>query len=155
MLGLANPVSIKQSTLEMGKHVIILGAGASRTSGCPLNLELGRILSSPGGFEGYLKAQDAAPQLTQKLIKEFRKEEEWLRPFLNGKFATVDDFSSEFRYRRKPVVQDLKWYTSWAFVLHNPQGNSGSCETGESTASATSDYLALPRVASKPMSYQS
>lgn len=143
MLGLANPVSIKQSTLEMGKHVIILGAGASRTSGYPLNLELGRILSSPGGFEGYLKAQDAAPQLTQKLIKEFRKEEEWLRPFLDGKFATVDDFSSEFRYRRKPVVQDLKWYTSWAFVLHNPQGNSGSCETGESTASATSDYLAL------------
>ena len=124
-----------------GKHVIILGAGASYSSGYPLNPELGRILSSPEGFEQYVRDQDAYPQLKQKLIMELRKEEKWWRSFRDGRFDTVDEFSSQFRDTLKPVVQNLKWYTSWAFVLHNPQGNSGSCKRGDTTGPESSDYL--------------
>jgi hypothetical protein len=126
----------------MAKHVIILGAGASDTSGYPLNKKLGTILSSHEGFEQYARDQDTAPQLKQKLIKDFKEKlEEWLLPFRNGRFDTVDEFSSQFRDSLKPVVQNLKWYTAWAFVLHNPQESSGSCETGNTTGPETSDYL--------------
>ena len=125
----------------MAKHVIILGAGASSTSGYPMNNCLGTILSSHEGFEQYVRDQDADPQLKQKLIMEFTKEEKWWRSFRDGRFDTVDEFSSEFRRKLGVVVQHLKWYTSWVFGLHNPQGNSGSCERRDTTGSESSDYL--------------
>ena len=129
----------------MAKHVIILGAGASFTSGYPMNNSLGTILSSPAGFERYVRDQDAASQLKEKLIMQFKqKEEKGLLPFRNGRFDTVDEFSFHQSHNtRNVVVQELKWYTTLVFVLNNRQENSGSCQRGDTIGSESSDYLAL------------
>jgi len=127
----------------MAKHVIILGAGSSFTSGYPTNNRLGSILSSSERFEQYVQDQDAAPQLKEKLIREFLNEEKWLDPFREGAFGSADEFSFVARGKLKSVVQDLKWYISWIFALHNPEGSypkPGSSDKQDTTGRESSDY---------------
>ena len=109
----------------MAKHVIILGAGASATSGYLQNKELGVILSQRGEFDRYMNDKGTDQLLREQLLEEFSRVDRFLHAFREGHFETVDEFSFQSRNHLKPVVQYLKWLTSWIFVLHDPQQTHG------------------------------
>lgn len=132
----------------MAKHVIILGAGASYSSGYPLAAGLRVLLSGPEALEGYLAAKLQHKRWTKRLKDEFTMRAKTLRLFQKGSFGTVDEFSNLACGSFPEEVQDLKWWLSLVFGVHNPAfsyATPGS-KTGETTTGFEhSDYFAFVR----------
>jgi hypothetical protein len=120
----------------MAKHVIILGAGASTSSGYPLAGKslpdvpsLREILSSDHCFGQYVEKKlgnlDAKGQVKERLLGAFRSflgtREGQL--FQSTSYKTVDEFSSSLRQNQgyHALVNQLKRFTSLVFALHDPR----------------------------------
>lgn len=130
----------------MAKHVIVLGAGASYTSGYPLAAELRVILSSPDAFQKYIASKLNDSGLTQELLEAFKEYEKLINLFREGGFGTIDEFSFLSRDRFKEGVQILKWFISVIFALHNPElryPKPGASTGNETMAFENSDYFPL------------
>lgn len=107
----------------MGKHVIILGAGASYTSGYPLAADLRVILSSTEAFKKYVEGKTSQhnQKFRDKLLQLFAYNEPAIRLFREGGFATVDEFSFLARKRLKTQVANMKRLMTVVLALHNPE----------------------------------
>jgi len=108
----------------MGKHVIFLGAGASRTSGYPLANELRLLLSSEHHFLTWIKKcfpseSDTAATLASEYFKEFQSA---IRLFREGGFASVDEFCRLVSGRGHIVeVMQMRYLTRAVLGALNPE----------------------------------
>ena len=109
------------STETPKKHVIILGAGASATSGYPLANRLRLLMSS----EQVLKAELAkfnGPGLDQVFATVFdERTKQAVELFRHGGFATIDEFSYLARGKFAKEVQSLKRLLRFALALQDPE----------------------------------
>lgn len=106
------------------KHVIILGAGASITSGYPDAKKLRLLLMSERKVRDELEKQikPLNEQIERSVFPMFRGEAEAIAPlFREGGFATVDEFSSLAGSQYPKEVQALKKRLRFALGLHNPE----------------------------------
>jgi hypothetical protein len=90
--------SSSEQTVTKPKHVIILGAGASASSGYPVGNDLRLSMSSTKALEDRIrKALENAGDVDRLgIVKQFHQ---WIKPlekalklFREGNFATVDEF---------------------------------------------------------------
>ena len=128
----------------MGKHVIILGAGASYSSGYPLAADLRVILSSVAALEEYLHSKVPINQATSRAIESFRnwfgKQSKSIQLFREGCFGTIDEFSFLARARYPEEVHQIKQIVGVLLALHNPEERF-KVRNGENTSGfETSDY---------------
>jgi hypothetical protein len=113
----------------MGKHVIFLGAGASRGSGYPLANDLRLLISSPRKWEEALTNYEDKNKLVGRPITNagmtyWNKHADALNLFRNGGFATIDEFcklagGSSFQKE----INDLRCLVRAALGLFNPEDN--------------------------------
>ncbi len=130
----------------MGKHVIILGAGASYTSGYPLAADLRVLLSSFGALDNYLHKYfkpDAANHAGFTFLRHwFGAQPDSLLLFKEGCYGTVDEFSFLAGKQYPKEVHQLKQIVGVLLALHNPEDTFVS--KGKSTSGfETSDYYAF------------
>jgi hypothetical protein len=109
------------------KHVIILGAGASLTSGYPLANKLRLLMTSE---------RKAWEELQKNHKTDISHLNDTFAPmfsgtggqidglFRDGVFATVDEFSYLAGPRFSEEIQSLKRRLRFALALHNPEDNS-------------------------------
>jgi hypothetical protein len=106
------------------RHVIILGAGASASSGYPVANKLRLLMSSEEtlreGLSKRIKLNTAQPQeIVEKVMGG--KMKGTIELFRHGGFATVDEFSYLARGRFPDAVQDLKRLLRFALALDDPE----------------------------------
>lgn len=116
---------IKQRvTDKKSKHVIILGAGASVTSGYPIANDLRLLLTSEQKVREELQKQGKPidKEIDLAISPMFRGTAEKISPlFRDGCFATVDEFSNLAGAEFPKEVQALKRRVRFALALHNPE----------------------------------
>jgi hypothetical protein len=106
------------------KHVIILGAGASASSGYPVANKLRLLMASEAMAKKELASFNEISDEQVKLAVEpmFRGDlAEAIRLFRNGAYATVDEFSKVAGFRFHKEVQSLKRAVAFALALRNPE----------------------------------
>ena len=114
-------------TAKTPKHVIILGAGASASSGYPVGNDLRLWMSSPRSLreriEVVLKKGVDADRLL--ILQHF---DEWIKPvekalqlFREGDFASVDEFCRLAGNRLENEVKQLKKVLRLALSIHDPE----------------------------------
>lgn len=106
------------------KHVIILGAGASVTSGYPDAKKLRLLLMSENKVREELTRRGENlndREFNNFLSPMFAQDGNMTRLFREGGFATVDEFSSLAQSRFAEEIKLLKWRLRWALALHNPE----------------------------------
>lgn len=102
------------------ERVVILGAGASSSSGYPIQNELRVRISSDYLKEEYGKfAGSAAP--FERLSASIEDLSEALRLCRQGGFATVDEFSKLATRQFESHVINVKRAIRLLFALHNPE----------------------------------
>lgn len=112
----------------MAKHVIILGAGASCTSGYPMAAKLRSILVSAKIFESYINkelgALNPSAELKKKLLTAFASYERngAGQLFQEGNYNSVDEFCFVLAKndRLRALIDNLKWHIALAFAIHRP-----------------------------------
>ena len=89
----------------MGKHVIILGAGASYTSGYPLAADLRILLSSKSTFEEYLREKFNRPDVEGASSAMFEHLRKWYSEQSIAKnIASFEVIYSIWEWFRSPQV---------------------------------------------------
>lgn len=131
----------------MAEHVIILGAGASYTSGYPLAIELRSILSSSDAFGVYLQQkfsnntwEDTA---RDALLAWYSKQAASIELFREGCFGTVDEFSYLGKTHYVSEIRQIKQLVGVILALHNPENlfrPSKAARDVRTTGFETSDY---------------
>lgn len=111
---------------EKKRHVIILGAGASVSSGYPVANELRLLMSSEkklraelyrlGGFNNDYVDKIIAQVIGGPMAKA-------VDLFRHGGFATVDEFSYLAYHKHAKEVQALKRLLRFTLALHDPEEN--------------------------------
>ena len=89
-----HPSQTTRTSQKAGKHVIILGAGASVTSGYPLGEGLRQLLASPDRLRQQVRDQlkEKDGDIERSLDYSLKGVEQSIRLFREGAFATVDEF---------------------------------------------------------------
>lgn len=113
--------------MKTGKHVIFLGAGASKGSGYPLANELRLLISSrtewEKALEGYAKKHHVADEhLTAVGLKYWDSHSDALNLFRHGGFATIDEFcklAGAFQFQHE--INGLRGLVRAALGLFNPE----------------------------------
>lgn len=106
------------------KHVIILGAGASVSSGYPVADQLRLLMSSEKRLRERLG--ELAPFKTEyvdRIIERMMGEpaSRAIELFRHGGFATVDEFSNLAGFQMPKETQELKKLMRFCLALHNPE----------------------------------
>jgi len=109
---------------DQPRHVIILGAGASSTSGYPLADTLRLLMSSEKAVQRELEKQGISDtDYAEKVIREMMGGP--IKPtidlFRRGGFATVDEFSKLAGLRFPNEVQALKRLLRFVLALRDPE----------------------------------
>jgi hypothetical protein len=127
------------------KHVIFLGAGASRTSGYPLADDLRRLwLASTAGLQ-----QQVGERMPNQNISQNQNSQAaiatWLKPiehslqfFREGCFGTIDEFCYLIRKSEATDVKQLKKVMRLVFGLHDPEAafHNGASQLINTSANA-------------------
>jgi hypothetical protein len=126
----------------MGKHVMILGAGASYTSGYPLAEGIRRIVSSEYAFRNYLlqKIPGNNPPVLKVLMDWFSSLSKPIRLFREGGFGTIDEFSFLAGTAHPKEVREMKQLVGAILALHNPEGSFGLSSEEVLSGFESSDY---------------
>ena len=109
------------------KHVIFLGAGASKTSGYPLASGLRLRLSSEDQLIADLRelteGTKGVPEDTERLQCRgfFKPFKGTVEQFRRGGFGTIDEFSKLASAKYPARVQEMKQLMLLALSLHNPE----------------------------------
>jgi hypothetical protein len=104
------------------RHVIFLGAGASKTSGYPLASELRLRLADDKQIQADLKMRYTDyPGAFQTIRKSFDDVKESVDLFRHGAFGSVDEFAKLASLKYSKHVQAMKRLTRLALSLHNPE----------------------------------
>jgi hypothetical protein len=110
-----------------GKHVIILGAGASLSSGYPLADRLRLLLTSPRALRDYLyerfEVQDLKlrSQIWDRLAFHRKSFDESLKIFRRGGFSTVDEFCYLANDQCAAEVKAAKTYMRHVLLMVLPE----------------------------------
>lgn len=119
--------------MDAGKHVIFLGAGASKGSGYPLANELRLLISSQRNWEKALceyggkhnipgnQIVDLGQQMQQLGTAYWLKHRDALGLFRNGGFATLDEFCKLAGTQFQAQIQGLRCLVRAALGLFNPE----------------------------------
>jgi hypothetical protein len=115
--------------VKKGKHVIFLGAGASKQSGYPLANDLRLLISSRKKWEEALAGYEDKQKLVGRPITAigmnyWDKHADALNLFRNGGFATIDEFcklAGGFSFQKE--IHDLRCLVRAALGLFNPEEN--------------------------------
>jgi len=119
--------------MDAGKHVIFLGAGASKGSGYPLANELRLLISSQRNWEKALSEYggkhnipgnqlvDLGQQMQQLGTAYWLKHRDALGLFRNGGFATLDEFCKLAGTQFQAQIQGLRCLVRAALGLFNPE----------------------------------
>jgi hypothetical protein len=116
--------------LHMGKLVIFLGAGASKTSGYPLGDDLRKDhLASAGGLRSQIADAFSAKKMNgQRRFEAIHRFNEWVKPvesslqlFREGCFGTIDEFCKLIQRKKDSEVVNMKKVLRLALGLHNPE----------------------------------
>ena len=113
------------------KHVIILGAGASFTSGYPLADRLRLLMSSEKDFKAELtRALPEKPDLVAPIAFDlmFRPNRSAIELFRHGGFATIDEFSKLASHCYPKEIQELKKLLRFVLAIHNPEDDFTSSD---------------------------
>jgi hypothetical protein len=113
--------------VKTGKHVIFLGAGASKQSGYPLANDLRLLISSRKKWEEALAGYEEIHKLVGRPITTigmsyWDKHADALNLFRNGGFATIDEFcklAGGFSFQKE--IHDLRCLVRVALGLFNPE----------------------------------
>lgn len=128
----------------MGKHVIILGAGASYTSGYPLAADLRILLSSVASLDEYLhrKFQPTSENYPSFafLRKWFSEQSKSIDLFREGGYGTVDEFSFLAGARYPKEVHQMKQTVGLLLALHNPETQYQLIPSRKTSGYEASDY---------------
>jgi hypothetical protein len=127
----------------MAEHVIILGAGASFTSGYPLAVDLRRILSSTDIFQSYVAQQlpnASTSAALPALSAWFAERSTSIKLFREGCFGTIDEFSFLARKRYAEEVRQMKQVVGIIIGLHNPELSFRVSGRDNTTGFEHSDY---------------
>ena len=106
------------------KHVIILGAGASATSGYPVAEKLRLLMSSESSLKAEIEKQvDLDKNVTDQAVETFmrRHMKKTVELFRDGAFGSVDEFCYLSQERFQTQVQHLKLLLRFVFSLHDPE----------------------------------
>ena len=130
----------------MANHVIILGAGASYTSGYPMAEELRQLLSGKQEWGRYLARTHLDARISNNYtsaldLTDTMQDE--MRLFREGGFATVDEFSKLAQARFPEQVAGMKKLMSVALAVLNPEFVFSPVSRdikATTTGFATSDY---------------
>lgn len=109
------------SAKNSGKHLIILGAGASLSSGYPLARTLRLCMTSRRHLHEWLKLHhriEVTPRDASLILEQFGRT---LQLFLDGSYASVDEFGMLARGRMQKEVQELKGLMCFVLGLVNPR----------------------------------
>jgi hypothetical protein len=115
--------------VKTGKHVIFLGAGASKQSGYPLANDLRLLISSRKKWEEALagyedKHKFIGRPITTIGMNYWDKHVDALNLFRNGGFATIDEFCKlAGRSSFQKEINDLRCLVRAALGLFNPEDN--------------------------------
>ena len=112
--------------MNTGKHVIFLGAGASKGSGYPLANKLRLLISSRKNWEealrDYAKQHNRMPETFVDMGLPFwDKHAQALTLFRNGGFATLDEFSLLAGQQFQNEINGLRSLVRAALGLFNPE----------------------------------
>jgi hypothetical protein len=109
--------------LKTGKHVIFLGAGASKESGYPLANDLRLLISSRKDWIRALQMYDEkhGGALTDMGTAYWETHAEALDLFRNGGFATLDEFCKLAGPKFQSEVNGLRSLVRVALGLFNPE----------------------------------
>lgn len=107
------------------KHVVFLGAGASKTSGYPLADELRLLIASPESLRSRVKDLsgphfDGLDSLLAKWLDVLKQP---IRLFREGGFSTVDEFVRLTESRFGAEGNYLRRLLSLCLAIHNPEQN--------------------------------
>jgi len=108
------------------KHVIILGAGASITSGYPDANRLRLLMSSEKALREELSNRGKFDsEFVDRVVGRVLGGElgSAIELFRHGGFATVDEFSNLARNRFRTEVGLLKSLLRFSLALHDPEEN--------------------------------
>lgn len=112
------------------KHVIILGAGASSTSGYPDAEKLRLIMSVEQEFRTVIEAEESAAGIRNSVVTEasqffFNNPNDRIKKaiklFREGGFGTVDEFSSLAHGRLNLEIDHLKRLLAFVLAIKNPE----------------------------------
>jgi hypothetical protein len=118
---------MEPNIIMKAKHIIILGAGASASSGYPVGNDLRLWMSSPQALKAKITtALDLGTDADRFSI--FKQFDEWIKPlenalklFREGDFASVDEFCKLAGSRLQSEVVQLKRVLRLALSVHNPE----------------------------------
>ena len=107
----------------MGKHVIFLGAGASKASCYPVASDLRLLLSSKHHFESWMwKCFPGNREAVNLALKHFSTFESSVMLFRNGGFASVDEFCRLVSGQdRRVEVEHMRLLTRAVLGALNPE----------------------------------
>jgi hypothetical protein len=106
------------------KHVIFLGAGASKSSGYPLANELRLRMTSREELYKHINLAVHGKEtggVSGHLIDHLARHDRSLDLFRNGGFASVDEFCKLARGSMSDSLGELKRVMRFALCLHNPE----------------------------------
>jgi hypothetical protein len=110
--------------MATGKHVIFLGAGASKESGYPLANDLRLLVSSRSKWEDALRKYEEESKhngLTAIGLSFWDGHKQALDLFRNGGFATLDEFSKLAGNHLQQEIHRLRRLVRAALGLFNPE----------------------------------
>src|SRR5690242_15893149 len=112
--------------METGKHVIFLGAGASKGSGYPLANDLRLLMSSRRKWIETLRKYEGqrfgiGTPLTELGIPFWDANEPALRLFREGGFATLDEFCKLAGPQYQNEIMGLRCLARAALGIFNPE----------------------------------
>lgn len=112
------------------KHVIFLGAGASKGSGYPLANDLRLLISSRKNWlEKLTKYQVPGQEIASLGVDLWNRHEGILTLFRNGGFATLDEFCKlAGTSPLKPSIDKLRGFVRAALGIFNPEEHFESSE---------------------------
>ena len=115
----------ENSPRSAAKHVIVLGAGASATSGYPVAEELRKLLANPERLREKVKekVKEKYEQVKPGLDYSLKVLDRSIRLFRNGGFATVDEFIRLAGRHRETEAEYLRRLLSLCFAIENPEAS--------------------------------
>jgi hypothetical protein len=115
----------EKSPLSVGKHVIVLGAGASASSGYPVGEGLRKLLANPERLCAKVKEQlkEKNEEIEGGLDYSLKTLDRSIRLFRNGGFATVDEFVRLAGQHRETEAEYLRRLLSLCFAIENPEAS--------------------------------
>jgi len=117
-------IVVKFAEMATGKHVIFLGAGASKNSGYPLANDLRLLISSRNKWHNALQKYEEESKhtaISPMGLTYWDQHKDALGLFRNGGFATLDEFCKLAGSQFQSEINNLRSVVRAALGVFNPE----------------------------------